>query len=44
MTYALLAFLTVGTMGLSNTSLGYLNYPTQVRRAIDALRIQSDSL
>lgn len=29
-TYALLAFLTVSTMGLSNTSLGYLNYPTQV--------------
>ena len=30
-TYAFLAFLTVATMGLSNTSLGYLNYPTQVR-------------
>lgn len=29
-TYALLAFLTLGTMGLSNSSLGYLNYPTQV--------------
>ncbi|XP_031574537.1 adenosine 3'-phospho 5'-phosphosulfate transporter 2-like [Actinia tenebrosa] len=29
-TYAGLAFLTVSTMGLSNTSLGYLNYPTQV--------------
>ncbi|KAJ8305265.1 hypothetical protein KUTeg_015810 [Tegillarca granosa] len=29
-TYALLAFLTVATMGLSNTSVGYLNYPTQV--------------
>ncbi|CAB4021628.1 Adenosine 3 -phospho 5 -phosphosulfate transporter 2, partial [Paramuricea clavata] len=29
-TYALLAFLTVSTMGLSNTSLGYLNYPMQV--------------
>ncbi len=28
--YALIAFLTVSTMGLSNTSLGYLNYPTQV--------------
>ncbi|KAH3695464.1 adenosine 3'-phospho 5'-phosphosulfate transporter 2-like [Dreissena polymorpha] len=28
--YALLALLTVGTMGLSNTSVGYLNYPTQV--------------
>ena len=28
--YILLAFLTVSTMGLSNTSLGYLNYPTQV--------------
>lgn len=29
-TYFLLAFLTLGTMGLSNSSLGYLNYPTQV--------------
>lgn len=29
-TYTLLAFLTLGTMGLSNSSLGYLNYPTQV--------------
>uniref|UniRef100_A0A8C7H3Z4 Adenosine 3'-phospho 5'-phosphosulfate transporter 2 n=1 Tax=Oncorhynchus kisutch TaxID=8019 RepID=A0A8C7H3Z4_ONCKI len=29
-TYMIVAFLTVGTMGLSNTSLGYLNYPTQV--------------
>ncbi|XP_032874924.1 adenosine 3'-phospho 5'-phosphosulfate transporter 2 isoform X1 [Amblyraja radiata] len=29
-TYMLIAFLTVGTMGLSNTSLGYLNYPTQI--------------
>lgn len=29
-TYSLLAFLTVATMGLSNTSLGFLNYPTQV--------------
>uniref|UniRef100_UPI00358FE954 adenosine 3'-phospho 5'-phosphosulfate transporter 2 n=1 Tax=Myxine glutinosa TaxID=7769 RepID=UPI00358FE954 len=29
-TYAVVAFLTVATMGLSNTSLGYLNYPTQV--------------
>jgi len=29
-TYALLAFLTVATIGLSNTSVGYLNYPTQV--------------
>nr|CAB3266235.1 adenosine 3'-phospho 5'-phosphosulfate transporter 2-like [Phallusia mammillata] len=28
--YVLLAFLTIGTMGFSNTSLGYLNYPTQV--------------
>ena len=28
--YVLLAFLTVATMGLSNTSVGYLNYPTQV--------------
>ena len=28
--YCLLAFLTVATMGLSNTSVGYLNYPTQV--------------
>ena len=26
----IIALLTVGTMGLSNTSLGYLNYPTQV--------------
>jgi len=29
-TYFLLAFLTLGTMGFSNTSLEYLNYPTQV--------------
>ena len=29
-TYLLLAFLTVATMGLSNASLPYLNYPTQV--------------
>lgn len=29
-TYALLAFLTLGKMGLSNSSVGYLNYPTQV--------------
>lgn len=29
-TYSLLAFLTLGTMGLSNSSLSYLNYPTQV--------------
>ncbi|XP_055376963.1 adenosine 3'-phospho 5'-phosphosulfate transporter 2 [Condylostylus longicornis] len=29
-TYVLLAALTLGTMGLSNSSLGYLNYPTQV--------------
>ncbi|XP_007899086.2 adenosine 3'-phospho 5'-phosphosulfate transporter 2 [Callorhinchus milii] len=29
-TYMLIAFLTMCTMGLSNTSLGYLNYPTQV--------------
>uniref|UniRef100_A0AAY4BE94 Adenosine 3'-phospho 5'-phosphosulfate transporter 2 n=1 Tax=Denticeps clupeoides TaxID=299321 RepID=A0AAY4BE94_9TELE len=29
-TYMIIAFLTVGTMGLSNTTLGYLNYPTQV--------------
>ena len=28
--YGVLAFLTVATMGLSNTSVGYLNYPTQV--------------
>ena len=28
--YIVLAFLTVITMGCSNTSLGYLNYPTQV--------------
>ena len=30
LTYAFLAFLSVATMGCSNTSLGYLNYPTQV--------------
>ena len=29
-TYAILAFLTVATMGLSNSAVGYLNYPTQV--------------
>ncbi|XP_022089523.1 LOW QUALITY PROTEIN: adenosine 3'-phospho 5'-phosphosulfate transporter 2-like [Acanthaster planci] len=29
-TYVFLAFLTVGTMGMSNSSVGYLNYPTQV--------------
>ncbi|KJH53075.1 UAA transporter family protein [Dictyocaulus viviparus] len=29
-TYCLLAFFTVTTMGLSNASVGYLNYPTQV--------------
>ncbi|GMS90852.1 hypothetical protein PENTCL1PPCAC_13027, partial [Pristionchus entomophagus] len=28
--YAVLAFFTVATMGLSNASIGYLNYPTQV--------------
>ncbi|KAK6743727.1 hypothetical protein RB195_010804 [Necator americanus] len=28
--YCLLAFFTVATMGLSNASVGYLNYPTQV--------------
>lgn len=28
--YLLLAALTLGTMGFSNASLGYLNYPTQV--------------
>lgn len=28
--YLMIAFLTVGTMGFSNASLGYLNYPTQV--------------
>lgn len=28
--YVVIAFLTVATMGLSNTSVGYLNYPTQV--------------
>lgn len=28
--YCFLAFLTVTTMGCSNTSLGFLNYPTQV--------------
>ena len=30
-TYVVIAFLTVATMGLSNASLGYLNYPTQAR-------------
>ncbi|XP_076038298.1 adenosine 3'-phospho 5'-phosphosulfate transporter 2 [Oratosquilla oratoria] len=29
-TYFIIAFLTVGTMGFSNSSVGYLNYPTQV--------------
>ncbi|XP_076319994.1 LOW QUALITY PROTEIN: adenosine 3'-phospho 5'-phosphosulfate transporter 2 [Tachypleus tridentatus] len=29
-TYIILGLLTVGTMGLSNSSVGYLNYPTQV--------------
>lgn len=29
-TYAVIAILTVGTMGFSNSSVGYLNYPTQV--------------
>ena len=29
-TYIQLAFYTVATMGLSNSSVGYLNYPTQV--------------
>ena len=29
-TYSLLALTTVATMGFSNASLGYLNYPTQV--------------
>ncbi|XP_059470254.1 adenosine 3'-phospho 5'-phosphosulfate transporter 2 [Neocloeon triangulifer] len=29
-TYCVLALLTLGTMGFSNSSLGYLNYPTQV--------------
>ena len=28
--YVLIAFFTVATMGLSNASVGYLNYPTQV--------------
>ena len=28
--YGLIAFLTVATIGLSNTAVGYLNYPTQV--------------
>ena len=30
-TYTLLAITTVATMGFSNASLGYLNYPTQVK-------------
>lgn len=29
-TYTLIALMTLGTMGFSNSSLGYLNYPTQV--------------
>lgn len=29
-TYLVLAALTLGTMGFSNSSLGYLNYPTEV--------------
>ncbi|KAK7025594.1 hypothetical protein SK128_025353, partial [Halocaridina rubra] len=29
-TYLTIALLTVGTMGFSNSSVGYLNYPTQV--------------
>ncbi|KAL7631275.1 UNVERIFIED_CONTAM: hypothetical protein RMT77_018423 [Armadillidium vulgare] len=29
-TYLLIAVLTVGTMGFSNSSMGYLNFPTQV--------------
>ncbi|MCL4148740.1 UNVERIFIED_CONTAM: hypothetical protein GTU68_012683, partial [Idotea baltica] len=29
-TYFLIAILTVGTMGFSNSSMGYLNFPTQV--------------
>lgn len=29
-TYLILAAITLGSMGLSNASLGYLNYPTQV--------------
>ncbi|XP_018010221.1 adenosine 3'-phospho 5'-phosphosulfate transporter 2 isoform X2 [Hyalella azteca] len=29
-TYFTIALITVGTMGFSNTSMGYLNYPTQV--------------
>jgi adenosine 3'-phospho 5'-phosphosulfate transporter B3 len=37
-TYALLAFLTVSTMGLSNSSLGYLNYPTQVSQLLGSKR------
>lgn len=28
--YVVLGFLTVATMGLSNASMVYLNYPTQV--------------
>ena len=28
--YGFIAFLTVATIGLSNTAVGYLNYPTQV--------------
>ena len=28
--YSLMALITVGTMGFSNASMGYLNFPTQV--------------
>jgi adenosine 3'-phospho 5'-phosphosulfate transporter B3 len=34
-TYAFLALTTVATMGFSNASLGYLNYPTQVADAFN---------
>ena len=34
--YPIIAFLTVATIGLSNTSLGYLNYPTQVIQLVQA--------
>ena len=37
-TYTLLAVTTVATMGFSNASLGYLNYPTQVSLPVKVVR------
>jgi len=34
-TYVVISLLTVTTMGFSNLSLEYLNYPTQVRITIN---------